>query len=467
MHILGVTARLPAGQADIGSGDAAAVCISDRLIPPAALRIFVYGRGDCQVIPYEGVQATLDREPLTAPTLWWPGQQLAVGSSLLGPALYEPPDAALHPSPDGSGVDFNRPPRLRPPERITRFQLPVPPAQAERRPLPILMAVLPLMLGIAMAYFLHQAYMLAITGLSPLMLVGSYPSERRQSRWTSARELAEYRQHKARVEHDARAALEDELIARRDQFPDAAAVLSIASGPRSRLWERRYTDPDYLVLRVGTADLPSAVQLTDPELDEHRREVVRLIPDAPVTVSLPERGVVGVARPSDTARAVGRWLVAQAATLHSPNDLQIYLLTNSSGQVSWEWARWLPHCRPGTGQDCTMLIGNDPESVGARIAELLTLIGARQQAAPSAIGAKSTLSGGNNASGPATAATILATPETNSQTALSWTISLAVLTMASQPLSTPCHSSEKSPGGWGAMFPASSSWPLVRCTAAR
>jgi S-DNA-T family DNA segregation ATPase FtsK/SpoIIIE len=40
--------------------------------------------------------------------------------------------------------------------------------------------------------------------------------------------------------------------------------LSIASGPRRRLWERRRADADYLLLRVGTADLPSAVELTDP-----------------------------------------------------------------------------------------------------------------------------------------------------------------------------------------------------------
>ena len=88
-----------------------------------------------------------------------------------------------------------------------------------------------------------------------------------------------------------------------------------------------------------------------------------------------------MAGPGDTPRAAGRWLVAQAAALHSPNDLRVYLLTDSSGQESWEWARWLPHCRPQAGQDCAMLIGNDAESVATRIAELLAIVSARQQAA--------------------------------------------------------------------------------------
>ena len=100
-----------------------------------------------------------------------------------------------------------------------------------------------------------------------------------------------------------------------------------------------------------------------------------------MTISLRQRGVIGVAGPGDAPRAIGRWLVAQAAALHSPSDVQICLLADASGEDSWEWTRWLPHCRPAGGQDCAALIGNDAESVAARIAELLAIISARQQAA--------------------------------------------------------------------------------------
>ena len=80
------------------------------------------------------------------------------------------------------------------------------------------------------------------------------------------------------------------------------------------------------------------------------------------------------------ARAAGRWLVAQVAALHSPEDVQVCVLTDASGQAAWEWARWLPHCRPAEGQNCAALIGNDAETVAARIAELQAIIAARQQA---------------------------------------------------------------------------------------
>ena len=163
------------------------------------------------------------------------------------------------------------------------------------------MAVVPVVLGVGMAYFLRQVYMLAMAAFSPAMLLGSYVSDRRHGRKSYARQQAEYRERKARVEREAAEAADAERLRRRHDCPDPAAVASIASGPRRRLWERRRTDPDYLLLRLGTADLPSAVELTDPAADEHRRRRYWLIPDAPVTIALAGRGVAGIAGPGGHA----------------------------------------------------------------------------------------------------------------------------------------------------------------------
>ncbi|MGO8728229.1 MAG: FtsK/SpoIIIE domain-containing protein, partial [Streptosporangiaceae bacterium] len=365
--------------ADIGGAGPADIVVDDPGIPPLALRVII-GRGGGQVAPYDGTDVLLDGQPLDGAAYWRPGEQVAVGSTLLDLVPYEPPDAALHPAEDGAGLEFNRPPRLLPPGGTMRFQLPNPPGKPERRPVPLLMAVVPVVLGVAMAYFLRQVYMLALATFSPVMLLGSYVSDRRHGRKSHARQQAEYEERRARVEGDARAARDAERARRRHDCPDPATVLSIASGPRRRLWERRRTDPDYLLLRLGTAGLPSAVELTDPAADEHRRRLHWLIADAPVAIPLAGRGVAGVAGPGDVARATGRWLVAQVAGLHSPEDVQVRVLTGASGQAAWEWVRWLPHCRPAEGQNCAALIGNDAETVAARIAELQAIIAARQQA---------------------------------------------------------------------------------------
>ena len=352
----GAVYRLGFQAADIGGPGAslADIVIDDPGIPPLALRLII-GRGGGQVAPYDGTEVLLDGQPLDGAAYWRPGQQVAVGSTLLDLVPYEPPDAALHPAEDGAGLEFNRPPRLLPPGGTMRFQLPNPPGKPERRPVPVLMAVVPVVLGVAMAYFLRQVYMLAMAVFSPVMLLGSYVSDRRHGRKSHARQQAEYtRAQGPGRSATPRAAVAAERLRRRHDCPDPATVLSIASGPRRRLWERRRTDPDYLLLRLGTADLPSAVELTDPAADEHRRRLHWLIPDAPVTVPLAERGVAGVAGPGERPgpRAGGWW--PRSPALHSPEDVQVCVLTGTSGQAAWEWARWLPHCRPAEGQNCAV-----------------------------------------------------------------------------------------------------------------
>ncbi|MBV9857715.1 MAG: hypothetical protein JOY82_24855, partial [Streptosporangiaceae bacterium] len=93
--------------------------------------------------------------------------------------------------------------------------------------------------------------------------------------------------------------------------------------------------------------------------------------DVPVTLALPELGVVGLAGQRDACRGLARWLVAQAAVLHSPRDLSIVVLTSDQrAGAHWNWVRWLPHCAPRQGEDCVSLVGTDPEAVSRRITEL-------------------------------------------------------------------------------------------------
>ena len=385
--------RLGPGRVEIGSGRAAGIRLADPELPPRALALTVTMRDGCTLRLLEAPAATAT-EPAGPPTLegvaldqaartdvpWTLGAQLAIGNSLLELVAYQPPDAALHPGEDGVTLEYNRPPRLLPPERRTQFKLPAPPGNRESRPLPILMMVLPLVGAVAMAELMHEMNFLLMAFMSPVMMLGNWLQDRKHGRKSHSHQVAEYRATKAAVEADAAAALVAERLAGRGASPDAAAVLGIATGPRTRLWERRRTDPDHLLLRFGTADLPSAVVVDDPEQMEHRREVVWEVPDAPVAMSLRQHGVLGVAGAGDSARALGRWIAAQLAALHAPADVQLCLLTDASGAESWDWLRWLPHVRPTEGQDTVALMGVDAETVAQRVAELVAMVQARQKA---------------------------------------------------------------------------------------
>ncbi|NEB28213.1 cell division protein FtsK [Streptomyces sp. SID14446] len=399
----GAVHRLGIGRYDIGSGPASYVRIDDPELASRALTLSVATDGTCRLdvhgekagageTPSAGGAADgadrkdgvrLDGELFASrdDDAWPLGAQVAVGNTLLQLDRYAPPNAALKWSEDGAGLDYNRPPRLHPPERETKFRLPSPVRDYEARPLPWLMALTPLVSAVVMVMVFGRWYYMIMALLSPLIMLGNYFMDKKQGRKSHAKQVKEYKEHKERIENDAQEALVAERLDRRQAIPDPATVLSLGTGPRTRLWERRRTDADHLLLRVGTGQMPSEVVLDDPERDEHKRQVTWTIEDAPVSLPLAERGVVGIAGPGDSAQALGRWAVAQAAVLHSPLDVQFYVLTENSGRDSWDWVRWLPHSRPAGAQDANVLIGTDAETVGARIGELTQLLDARQKAA--------------------------------------------------------------------------------------
>lgn len=417
----GALHRLGIGRYDIGSGNASYIRIDDPEMPARALTLSVATDGTCQVALH-GEKKDKDRITLDGELFGldksesdrrddgentrtrkekrkekqearresdkrggarrdsgeWPlGAQIAVGNTLLELIRYAPPNAALKWSEDGAGLDYNRPPRLRPPERQTTFRLPSPVRDYEARPLPWLMALFPLVGAVVAAMIFDRWYYLIMAGLSPIMLFGNYFMDKKHGRKSHAKQVKEFKETKQRIEKDAQDALVAERLDRRNAIPDPATVLALSTGPRTRLWERRRTDADHLLLRFGTGQLPSEVVLDDPEMDEHRRQVTWKIEDAPVALPLKGLGVIGIAGPDDSATALGRWAVAQTATLHSPMDVQFYILTENAAHDSWDWVRWLPHARPGSGQDVNVLIGTDAETVGARIGELTQILDAR------------------------------------------------------------------------------------------
>ncbi|MFJ3302747.1 FtsK/SpoIIIE domain-containing protein [Streptomyces sp. NPDC086549] len=149
-----------------------------------------------------------------------------------------------------------------------------------------------------------------------------------------------------------------------DTWPDPAALLLTALGPGPRLWERGPGHPETLTVRLGTADR------TVPDGSG-------LLPSVPVTADLREAGALGLAGPRARLSGLARAVLAQLAALHSPDALEIVLISADRSRTleertaDWSWLGWLPHVRPGHGQDCRLLLAHDREQAAARTEELL------------------------------------------------------------------------------------------------
>ncbi|WP_194894436.1 FtsK/SpoIIIE domain-containing protein [Catenulispora pinisilvae] len=324
----------------------------------------------------------LDRVPLAdaeTETDWPETVQVRIGESRYEQGAVRQPDAMIEVSPEGEWLDYNRPPRLLPPEARNAFRLPAEPPPARQSPLPWITALMPVGLGVVMTAILHNTSYLLMAGFSPVMMVGNWLNGRRTGKVGHRRMQAEFVEQLASAEQEVDRAMDLERLRLRSWSPDAAELLLIATGPRSRLWERRRSDPDHLLVRVGLADLDSSVVVEQVD-GAQRTSQHRTAHDAPAAFSIAQAGVVGVAGRGEWPRRMARWLVGQIAVLQSPRDLQLYVLTDPAGDSLWDWATWLPHARPSLGQRALTLVGADAETLGHRVAELGDLIAARQRA---------------------------------------------------------------------------------------
>lgn len=371
-----VHVRVPVTAADEVEADA----VGTATVPEVALVVTVAAEG-AKVRPANGyVEALLDGVPVTDEVDWPESAQLAVGAVLLGFGHAADRGAHLALSDDGMSLEYNRPPRILPPDEHTRYQLPVPPTEPPARALPILMALAPMGMAVMFVSTTGRWIYLLIALLSPILMIITGLQGRRQGKKTYRQRVVEYEDTKARIEADAT----ESLLSERERWiasaPDPAAVYETAVAPLPRLWERRRTDPDHLLVRVGTATQRSEVTIEDPEQLSHKRTVAWDATDVPVRIRLAERGVIGIAGPDDDARRLANWVVAQLATLQSPKDVTFTLLTDTTRTSLWEWMSWLPHARRGGADQPMTSIATSAASTARAIAELAALIDARKEA---------------------------------------------------------------------------------------
>ncbi len=323
---------------------------------------------------------------------------VGLGESMLAVRPRATGDAELTADTAGFTRLFNRPPRIAVPRVLPELIVPVAPDRPRGFRFPWATTLLPLAMCGALYFFLpsgYGSYLLLMMGLSPLMAVANLLGDRRSGR----REYTTARTDYERARGEFGAALEHavaaEEVAERAAYPDPAALVrrTGASGadPASTLWQRRPGDADFLQLRVGLADRPARLSLRpDPNATSRApadRPDLPTVRDVPITVDLPDAGVLGVAGPRPMTLAVARALIVQATALHSPAELGLVIITGRDTATDWDWATWLPHTLPASSAfACTRMVATDATQAEARLTELRRLVDERAAEQRSALG---------------------------------------------------------------------------------
>ncbi len=329
----------------------------------------------------------LNGHPVTEPAPLRPGDDLQVGCTTLQirTAITERRPVSLATS---GTVAFERTPQFRQPIQVRQLgALGRVPTKPSPRRFQLLAVLAPLLMGCSMAFFFDSPRFLLFAVLSPVVAIGNTIDSRRNGAKDHERKVAELR---ARIEtrrNELRAHLADERELRHRAAPDVMELAHQAATHDKRLWNRARRSPDFLELRVGLGtvtpelDIKAEGQGDDDlilEIADAVAEFDRLV-DVPVTVHLPEAGVVGaVGATTETARFAGG-LALQAACLHSPEDLVIASAIPHERGVN-EWLKWLPHTRSKNSPIGEAHLAGDPDAAAtliravSRVAETRSMI---------------------------------------------------------------------------------------------
>jgi S-DNA-T family DNA segregation ATPase FtsK/SpoIIIE len=285
-----------------------------------------------------------------------PGDLVRLGDSAVTIASPVELPAALQPNGDGL-TSLLRAPRSR--HHLDDREIVLPTRSTPTRPRGVqwIAVFAPAAAGAAIAWFAHAPQFLLFALLSPLMMASTAIGDRLHWRRSRRAAAASYRRRRSAADDEISVGLAGEEVARRSAAPDPATVLRQVVLPGSRVWERRRGDADALRVRLGLADVCSALRVRDGSASRPAG-TVRAVP---LCVDLRD-GPLGVAGPRQVAAGVARWLVGQLAALQAPADVEIALLIDAQRADEWRWARWLPHVR---GR-----VADGPEHWSSLVAEL-------------------------------------------------------------------------------------------------
>ena len=291
-----------------------------------------------------------------------------------------------HVWPDGAGgFWFSRKPRLAWHYTPPALKLPDPPALPPR-PQSLGAIVFTALSGTLVTLVTAVAFggnpvMLWVSGASLLTTAAAVVHQivaRSGTNRARAELAAGYRERLGAFEHELATRNQQELSARRDGHPPAEEHLGRCQRRDDRLWERRPQHSDFLSVRLGTADIPSAIVIhapgsgSDGSLAGEGAEIARkyrLLSAAPFTIRFGEGlQVLGLAGDEQAVTGVARAVLVSLAALHGPDDLRLAVLAGSAdadgerpAASDWNWLKWLPHSAPLPAMDSAdpLIAGHD------------------------------------------------------------------------------------------------------------
>lgn len=269
-----------------------------------------------------------------------------------------------------SVVVIKRPPRVYPPEVPNEeVRLEAPPELPRGEDQGLLMNLLPMLgMGSSAAFFFlptgsgtsggfMKVMGVLMLGSTVAMVVAQIVRARKGPSGQMAEARRDYLKYLAQVRRGVRKTARLQRDAQYYLHPAPEQLWALVA-ESSRVWERRFTDPDFAQVRVGLGPQQLSTPLVAPEtapvdelepLTAHSMQQFIAahgsLDNLPLAVGLRSFYHVTVSGDPDTVYGQTRSIVGQLCSLHSPEDLVVAIVAAPGAQPEWEWVKWLPHAQ--------------------------------------------------------------------------------------------------------------------------
>jgi S-DNA-T family DNA segregation ATPase FtsK/SpoIIIE len=174
----------------------------------------------------------------------------------------------------------------------------------------------------------------------------------------------DYLRYLTQLRRSTRKAVEQQHRAMAWTHPDPAGLWALAM--TDRMWERRASHDDFAEVRFALGEQRLGLRMSpvqsrpvedlDPLAAHALRRFIRAyttVSDLPVTLYLRGFRAILMRGDVDVVRGMTRAVLAQLATFHAPDELQIVVCADASTRAVWDWVKWLPHALHPTRRDAT------------------------------------------------------------------------------------------------------------------
>lgn len=260
--------------------------------------------------------------------------------------------------------EFNRAPRLEASVSEEVIEIKKPPAIGAKPQMNWLSVILPpismaliavlmaLMIGISPTYML---IMIPMQLISVVIAVVNYRKQKSEHSQLDKARDEKYKKYLGEIDARLKSAAGRQLNELIRSNPATAQCPKILEQRSTSLWERRTSDKDFALFRIGTGRIRANVSALwvkndfafseDPleDMADTLSKGSRYIDDAPILIGAGGNNIIGIAGTKDSAFSLVSNIVVQATTFHSYEDMRIAFIFSDEDSSRWNWVRWLPH----------------------------------------------------------------------------------------------------------------------------